>query len=298
MRHADAHLFTMLYDEATGLPKRAADLWTAIKTLLALDAVEAKTLERSDDDILSSFFIQGIEKKLAEYRADQQLTDSDRDVLTTLQNRHKDLQDVTKVEGGIGLFLNSTRVCSNTDRKAATARVLYSFDDGLRSFGAIAREQLSSVSHIGDKLGIPLTTIEASPTPVHDNDHQVDLTVDEMDGLELDSFFEKQTASLVEGALAGFLEEQNGSTSAQNGEQTPAADIADAAPKAPEQPAPQTNGTFNMTDYKELEALVAESTSNYVKTTLQGLSPAPYQPTVPTSTSMFTSKLLLVTKLN
>jgi hypothetical protein len=56
---------------------------------------------------------------------------------------------------------------------------------------------------------------------------------------------------------------------------------------------PQTNG-HTITDYKELEALVAESTSNYVKTTLHGLSPVPYQPTVPTSTSKFSDSPMVL----
>lgn len=65
-----------------------------------------------------------------------------------------------------------------------------------------------------------------------------------------------------------------------NGTEKPAAAaVTTTAPAAPK--------IDLMTDYKELEALVAESTSNYVKTTLNGLSPVPYQPTVPTSTGKY-----------
>ena len=48
-------------------------------------------------------------------------------------------------------------------------------------------------------------------------------------------------------------------------------------------PAP-VNG-FAANDYESLSALVAESTDNYVRTTLNSLTPTPYQPTVPPSTS-------------
>jgi hypothetical protein len=119
---------------------------------------------------------------------------------------------------------------------------------------------------------------------------------------DLSSFFEKTTSGLVQDALAGLTDDTTTTTNPNpdpdpNPEPTPAvAETIEPTPtaeptKTPEKEAsstPQTNGKPDMiTDYKELEALVAESTSNYVKTTLHGLSPIPYQPTVPTSTSKF-----------
>ncbi len=100
----------------------------------------------------------------------------------------------------------------------------------------------------------------------------------DMDLDDLSSFFERTASGLVQDALAGL----------GDGEGVPTINI-----DGPEgEGANGTNGTEKpagkidlMTDYKELEALVAESTSNYVKTTLNGLSPVPYQPTVPTSTT-------------
>lgn len=99
-----------------------------------------------------------------------------------------------------------------------------------------------------------------------------------MDLDDLSSFFERTASGLVQDALAGLGDgdgvptinidgPDNEGTNGTNGTEKPAGKID------------------LMTDYKELEALVAESTSNYVKTTLNGLSPVPYQPTVPTSTT-------------
>lgn len=100
---------------------------------------------------------------------------------------------------------------------------------------------------------------------------------------DLSSFFEKTTSGLVQNALAGLTDD--------NPEPAPAIESTELSAEPPTSPpkdeplAQQTNGKVDLlTDYKELEALVAESTSNYVKTTLHGLSPVPYQPTVPTST--------------
>ena len=104
-----------------------------------------------------------------------------------------------------------------------------------------------------------------------------------LDGMDIDdlsSFFEKTASGLVESALAGLDADQLQPPPVQNGEHTTTETVNGTS--APEE-VTKTNGFI--TDYKELEALVAESTNNYVKTTLQGLSPTPYQPTVPTSTS-------------
>lgn len=108
----------------------------------------------------------------------------------------------------------------------------------------------------------------------------VDLDLD-----DLSSFFERTASGLVQNALAGLTDDPAAAVSAEGGD----AEMQAAGTENKTETAPaQTNGKIDlMTDYKELEALVAESTSNYVKTTLHGLSPVPYQPTVPTSTSKF-----------
>lgn len=103
---------------------------------------------------------------------------------------------------------------------------------------------------------------------------------EEMDLDDLSSFFERTTSGLVQDALAGLTGEEEVSV-------TPTVQVDEVTPSAEngeEKKAEPAQHTNTITDYKELEALVAESTSNYVKTTLHGLSPVPYQPTVPLST--------------
>lgn len=160
---------------------------------------------------------------------------------------------------------------------AAALRQKYPADDLIKNFGACAKSRISSISELGTRLGL---TMPPSPEPallLLPEGPEPDLDLD-----DLSSFFEKTTSGLVQNALAGLEEEPA---------TTPAIEVVDHSTEASKTPAKseatptQTTAKVDlMTDYKELEALVAESTSNYVKTTLHGLSPVPYQPTVPTST--------------
>lgn len=142
------------------------------------------------------------------------------------------------------------------------------------------------MTEVGEKLGVSALLSDVAnqeSIPSGSGDGELDLD-------DLSSFFEKTTSGLVQNALAGLTEETPA-------EETPVVEItetpaetANGEPKADTTaaaaPAPQTNGAKLdlISDYKELEALVAESTSNYVKTTLNGLSAVAYQPTVPQST--------------
>ncbi|KAH6608078.1 hypothetical protein Trco_004391 [Trichoderma cornu-damae] len=160
--------------------------------------------------------------------------------------------------------------------------------DVLKSFSAHVRTTLASITEIGEKLGVSALLSDVAnqeSAPSGSGDGELDLD-------DLSSFFEKTTSGLVQNALAGLAEENPPSqeTPATENAETPA-ETADGEPKAEKKAPAQTNGGNGGTkmdlisDYKELEALVAESTSNYVKTTLHGLSAVPYQPTVPQSTA-------------
>lgn len=156
-------------------------------------------------------------------------------------------------------------------------------EDLLRSFLEYTAGRLKSLTDIGNKLGITIeiSDSEPPPEPIPDATGDADMDLD-----DLSSFFEKTASGLVQNALAGLKDEPTTTDPTEGGEEA-AVQTASTENKS-EAASAQTNGKIDlMTDYKELEALVAESTSNYVKTTLHGLSPIPYQPTVPTSTSQF-----------
>lgn len=110
--------------------------------------------------------------------------------------------------------------------------------------------------------------------PVVDNEPTAE------DLLDFASFFEKNTEEMIQNTLAG-LEDLPPPGSAETNGEVPNPPVENGTTQQTE--GPKTNG--NITDYKDFAALIAESTSNYVKNTLNELSPTPYQPTVPTSTS-------------
>jgi hypothetical protein len=173
-------------------------------------------------------------------------------------------------------------------------------DDLLRQVSTCVKTRLALMSDLGSRLGHPMRSSEETAVDLL-GDTSCDPTLDMED---LSSFFEKTTSGLVQDALAGLTDDTTTTTNpnpepnpnpnpepvpavAETIEPTPTAEPTKTPEKEPSS-TPQTNGKPELiTDYKELEALVAESTSNYVKTTLHGLSPVPYQPTVPTSTSKF-----------
>jgi hypothetical protein len=155
-------------------------------------------------------------------------------------------------------------------------------EDLLRSYLEYATDRLKSLTDVADKLGVSIELSDSEPhaESVLDTNGDADLDLD-----DLSSFFEKTASGLVQNALAGLTDDAGTATP------TEAEEVAEqpaGAESKTEIALAQTNGKVDlMTDYKELEALVAESTSNYVKTTLNGLSPVPYQATVPTSTGKF-----------
>jgi hypothetical protein len=180
------------------------------------------------------------------------------------------------------------------DKEPGTLKDKFPAGDVLKSFSAHVKTTLASMTEIGEKLGISallsdVANQEAIPSSSGD---------DELDLDDLSSFFEKTTSGLVQNALAGLTEEtptQEPLTTTENTETPvevtngePASEAPPAAtattPALPAAAQPGVPKLDLISDYKELEALVAESTSNYVKTTLNGLSAVPYQPTVPQST--------------
>lgn len=170
-----------------------------------------------------------------------------------------------------------------TDSNARPVTAKYPWDGLIKKFSPHARNQLALATELGTKLGMSMPIPEPTPEPVAE-----DIEVNQMDLDELTAFFQQTASGLATTSFAEL-------TAAFNAESLPSAPVEEGHPSDPPAgeaaaadgvPGPseadKTNG--QITDYKELEALVAASTSRYVQTTLQGLSPTPYQPTVPAST--------------
>lgn len=254
---ADTYFLALLDSQISELPTVASELYLSVATQKAVKKLFFKQDDQRTDSLLQEALLDGLEQRLRS-RHDGELTEADKRYIGTIKTRKIELETVTK---------------DKIDADALKHK--YPREELLRQFTAYAKIKLAASLELGDKFGVPMEIVNdtAGPEPF-----TADLTAGDLDLDDLSSFFEKTASGLVQNALAGLSDQdaaQAGEGSEQQtGEKTTNVNGDQTKPKA----------DF-MTDYKELEALVAESTSNYVKTTLHGLSPVPYQPTVPTSTA-------------
>ncbi|KAH7153221.1 telomere repeat binding factor-domain-containing protein [Dactylonectria macrodidyma] len=278
-KEAHQHFHAIFPDQISHLGAEVVELYLSLKTQLAIESLLARPPDQQADHMLNEVFVNGLEEEICGLHGGFELTPEDRQFISSAQSQRDALLVDTQVE--TGKAQSSLDTSSAPDFIVATLRGKYPADDLLRSFSTHARSRVNSVSDLVTRLGLSMPTgLEAALDILPDGPSDGDLDLD-----DLSSFFEKTTSGLVQNALAGLTEEEPAPTPViKNVEPTPP-EVPKSPPKV-EVAAPQTNGKVDlMTDYKELEALVAESTSNYVKTTLHGLSPVPYQPTVPSSTT-------------
>ncbi|KAF7541342.1 hypothetical protein G7Z17_g11989 [Cylindrodendrum hubeiense] len=255
------------------------ELYLSLKTQLAIESILARAPDQQVEQVLNEVLVDGLEDEMRGLHGGFELTPADQDFVSSARSRRDALQVESQLEAG-KIWASPVASSSLSNIVVATLKEKYPADDLLRSFSMYARGRVASVSELGTRLGLAMpSNIETALDILPDGPGDGDLDLD-----DLSSFFEKTTSGLVQNALAGLTEEDPAPTPViENIEQPP--EVPKSPPKI-EAATPQTNGKVDlMTDYKELEALVAESTSNYVKTTLHGLSPVPYQPTVPTSTT-------------
>ncbi|QPH11202.1 hypothetical protein C2857_002864 [Epichloe festucae Fl1] len=269
---ADDSFLALFQCQLSDLSPGMTELYLGIKTQRAIEFLVENQPEKPSEEVIGEVLTQGLEDILKEQHGGGELTSADQSFVSSVQTRKETLQGEVKEQA-----------------EPAALRDKHPAEDLLRSYLDFANGKLGSLTDLGDKLGVPIKLEERET----ESDPTLEATGDtgdtDLDMDDLSSFFEKTASGLVQNALAGFTDEpavEEASTAAAAalaGEET-STQAADTESK-PEGTTVQTNGKIDMTDYKELEALVAESTSNYVKTTLHGLSPVPFQPTVPTSTT-------------
>ncbi|KAG6038443.1 hypothetical protein E4U41_004204 [Claviceps citrina] len=272
LSEADENFLALFQCQLADLPPGMTELYLSIKTQRAIEFIVEKVPEKPPEELIGEVLTQGLEDVLKEQHGDGELSSADQDFVSSVQTQKEILEGEIKEQA-----------------EPSALRDKHPAEDLLRSYLGYAKSKLKTLTDLGDKLGVPIHMEDGEPEPEHVSN--VEATGDaDLDLDDLSSFFEKTASGLVQDALAGLTDEagaKEASTAAPAapGEGETSAEAANAEREA-EGASTQTNGKIDlMTDYKELEALVAESTSNYVKTTLHGLSPVPYQATVPTSTA-------------
>ncbi|XWW98510.1 hypothetical protein V2A60_006510 [Cordyceps javanica] len=295
---ADSKLLAIFNCQVSDLPIDAAELYLAIKTQNCIQQLLNKTEDQQADQLVTHALTQGLGDKLKAQHPEDSLLNADQAFITLANVRKADL-------------INETKEKIDAD----SLKKKYPADDLLRSFASCVKTRLAAASEVGSAYGVHMV-LEVDPmeqATFGDLGGSADLDLD-----ELSSFFEKTASGLVQDALAGLTEAEAtpsiiidapDNSNPTNDTQAMASVNGTAATDKPATTPSTGTGTTTstttapatgnlMTDYKELEALVAESTSNYVKTTLNGLSPVPYQPTVPTSTTeSMTSQLPFLSHL-
>lgn len=257
---ANAHFFRIFPGSFADLPHGASDALLAIRTQLSIKKLLAKPQEVTNAQLLQQALVDGLQEKLCAQHEGSDITDAEKAFVETAKARRASLETDTRER------IDET-----------TLREKHQFQAPLQSLSNYIKSRLGTNTDFASRFGV-IIDLPSDPSLELEAFNDSTATGD-MDLDDLSSFFEKTASGLVQDALAGLTEED----AAQAAGATQSEDKANGS-------GGKANGKVDlMTDYKELEALVAESTSNYVKTTLHGLSPVPYQPTVPTSTS----KLLL-----
>jgi hypothetical protein len=256
---AEKHFLSIFHHQMSDLLPDVSDLYVAVKTHHAIEALAAKDADRKSEDLLDTMLDHGVEDRLREQHGTSEFTPQEQILVSSLQSRKSDILAATQ---------------QNPDMDALRQR--YPSSDLLRAFSTCIKGRLTSISDLGTKLGITIPVLheveEAMPNFEDGGEEELDLD-------DLSSFFEKTTTGLVQNALAELTEETPTSTPVGEVSVEP---VDEQAKK--DNAAPLTNGkSANMNDYDELAALVAESTNNYVKTTLNGMSPATYTHTMSTN---------------
>ncbi|KAM0455840.1 hypothetical protein ACHAPV_002932 [Trichoderma viride] len=273
---AVSHFNAVFRCQLSELSPGLSQLYLGIKTHRTIESLLIPDADKSlIGETIQSKMMEGLEEPTATDGGSS--SSSQQELLAAVKSRKDVLVEETK------------------DKEPGTLKDKFPTGDVLKSFSAHVKTTLASMTEIGEKLGISALLSDVAnqeAIPSSSGDGELDLD-------DLSSFFEKTTSGLVQNALAGLTEEtptQEPLTTTENTETPvevtngePASEappaVTSTTPVPPATPQPSVPKLDLISDYKELEALVAESTSNYVKTTLNGLSAVPYQPTVPQSTA-------------
>jgi protein TBF1 len=106
IRQGDKYILPMLQDREGGLIRSAIEVWTGIKTHLAMDSLLKKPDELSSEQILRPIFSDSVRQRLAERRSDPQFKEQRAGEITAaLKARQDEVQETILPEGGLGRFI-------------------------------------------------------------------------------------------------------------------------------------------------------------------------------------------------
>ncbi|KAK2013679.1 hypothetical protein LZ32DRAFT_617331 [Colletotrichum eremochloae] len=243
-----------------------SELFVAVKTQLVIESVTTADQSAPVDQLIAEAFSSDLEDKLRARHDGTELTSEEKVMVTAVEERKA------------GLIAYASGLPDTV-----LLKIGYPEEDLFRLLNTYLRQKLHSLSGLASRHGIEL------PQILTDSDLDASMPPD-LDDLGISSLLEA-----TDGLVAQYLPSDpiDGLPSEQPPVPTtetsaPPAEPTTTAPESTPSAAPAPNGTATEShdSTSDILALVAQSTQEYVRTTLNNLSPAPYQPTVPTPTGV------------
>ncbi|KAI8161747.1 Telomeric DNA-binding factor trf1 [Colletotrichum sp. SAR 10_70] len=261
------HFFSVFLPggEHDTVTQEISDLFVAVKTHLVIDAVTTADQSAPVDQLIADAFSADLEDKLRARHGGSTLTTEEQSLVTAVQERKAAL-----ISYASGL------------PDTVLLKIGYPDEDLFRLLNMYLRRKLQSLAGLASRHGIEL------PSTMSNGDLDTSVSHD-LDDLGINSLLEATDGLVAQylptDAIDGLPHDPQPPVPSTETSAPPPEPAAAPAPEAPP-PAPTTNGnTAEVQDStNDILALVAQSTQEYVRTTLNNLSPAPYQPTVPTPT--------------
>ncbi|GJD01555.1 Myb-like DNA-binding domain-containing protein [Colletotrichum higginsianum IMI 349063] len=258
------HFFSIFLSGGESISHEISELFVAVKTQLVIESVTTADQSAPVDQLIAEAFFSDLEDKLRARHDGTELTPEERALVTTVEERKS------------GLIAYASGLPDTV-----LLKIGYPEEDLFRLLNAHLRQKLQSFSGLASRHGIDLP-------PIMTNGDLDSSMPPDLDDLGISSLLEA-TDGLVAQYLPSdpveSLPSEQPPVPTTETSLPPAEPATTAAPESTPSAAPATNGTTNETqDTNDILALVAQSTQEYVRTTLNNLSPAPYQPTVPTPT--------------
>ncbi|TDZ23424.1 Telomeric DNA-binding factor trf1 [Colletotrichum orbiculare MAFF 240422] len=281
--------FTVFLPNNSPITKSVSELFVAVKTHFVIDAMmiphQSGTAEGQEapqlDKIIADDFSIDVEDKLRARHGGSALTADEEALVTDLQRR-------------------KTALCDHIKNLPDTVLLKIAFpdEDLFRCLGEYLRDKLASLSGLASKHGIELpcafsrTYANRHRSSFRDSSSNYSSSSSSSSSPSSSSHPSSSPKSPSSSATSSSCESSFCSCSCSSpdsglgsgsGSDCKSGSNSDTCFRS-RSPAATTNGTTQPQPTEDILALVAQSTQEYVRNTLSNMSPAPYQPTVPTPT--------------
>lgn len=101
---AENHFLSIFHHQMSDLLPDVSDLYVAIKTQHAIEALAAKEPERKPEDLLNTLLDHGVEDRLRQQHGSSEFTPQEQILVSSLQSRKSDILAATQQNSDLGKF--------------------------------------------------------------------------------------------------------------------------------------------------------------------------------------------------